>query len=48
MCFRSHVDMCIYGVVPILMQTLKRRKNFTTRKKTRACVVPCSLNMHWL
>lgn len=47
MCFCSHVDMCIYGVVPIFMQTLKLKEEFH-KKKVVAFVAPCSLNMHWL
>jgi len=48
MCLCSHVDVCIYGVVPTFVQTLKWRKNFITKKKIVACVAPRSLNIHWL
>ena len=47
MCFCSHVDMCIYGVVPIFMQVLKLKEEFHKKKKV-AFVAPCSLNLHWL
>ena len=33
MCFCSHVDMCIYGVVPIFMQVLKLKEEFHKKKK---------------